>query len=100
MSQEEKGGLIGKYQGRRNATKVITEMAYQPEVYCPRSSQARAVVASWRADPHFPRRIYTRDFLNFTLRHQRRATLAERHVAGDIWQRYMHWRHAQAKFAA
>jgi hypothetical protein len=69
-------------------------------VYRPRSSQARAVVASWRADPHFPHQIYTRDFLNFALRHQRRATLSERQVAGDIWQSYMHWRRAQVKVAA
>jgi hypothetical protein len=57
------------------------------------------VVASWRADPHFPRQIHTRDFLNFALR-QRRATLSERQVAGDIWQSHMHWRRARAKVAA
>jgi hypothetical protein len=55
------------------------------------------VVASWLADPQFPRQIYTRDFLNFTLRNQRRATLYERQVAGDIWQRYMQWRRAQGR---
>src|SRR5215467_5368658 len=54
-------------------------------VYRPRSMRARAVVASWRADRQFPRQIYTRDFLNFTLQHQRRATPYERQVAGDIW---------------
>lgn len=69
-------------------------------VYRPRRTLARAVVASWRADPHFPRQIHTRDFLNFALRHQRRATLSERQVAGDIWQSYMHWRRARAKVAA
>jgi hypothetical protein len=39
-------------------------------VYRPRSSRAQAVVASWRADPHFPRQVHTRDLLNFTLRHR------------------------------
>jgi hypothetical protein len=60
-------------------------------VYRPRSILARAVVASWR---DFPRQIHTRDFLNFALRHQRRATLSERQVAGDIWRSYMYWRRA------
>ena len=69
-------------------------------VYRPRNSSARAVVASWRADPHFPRQIHTRDFLNFTLRYERQARLYERQVAGDIWQSYMHWCRAQAKAAA
>jgi hypothetical protein len=73
---------------------------YALRLYRPRSSQARAVVASWRADPHFPRQIYTRDFLTFTLRHQRRATLHERHVAAQIWLRYVQWQRAPAKIAA
>jgi hypothetical protein len=30
-SDEEKGALIGKYQRRGDATKVVAEMAYQPE---------------------------------------------------------------------
>ena len=47
-----------------------------------------------------PRQIHTRDLLNFTLRHQRRATFYERQVAGDIWQSYLHWRRARAKVAA
>ncbi len=69
-------------------------------VYRPRSTRAQAVVALWRANSHFPRQVHTRDFLNFALRHQRRATLYERQVAGDIWQNYLHWRRAQAKVAA
>lgn len=31
VSDDEKGALIGKYQGRGDATKVVKEMAYQPE---------------------------------------------------------------------
>jgi hypothetical protein len=64
------------------------------------------VVASWRADPHFPRQVHTRDFLNFTLQHQRRATLYERRVVGDYdiwesyWENYLRWHRAQAKVAA
>jgi hypothetical protein len=73
---------------------------YALYVYRPRSPRTRAVVASWMADVHFPRQIHTRDLLNFTLRHERRATLYERQVAGDIWQSYMRWRRAQAKIAA
>jgi len=64
-------------------------------VYHPRSMRAWAVVASWRADPQFPRQIYTKDFLNFTLQRQRRATSYERQVAGDIWDSYTRWRRAQ-----
>jgi hypothetical protein len=64
-------------------------------VYRPRSTRARAVVASWRADPQFPRQIYTKDFLNFALQHQRRSTSYERQVAGDIWDSYTRWRRAQ-----
>jgi hypothetical protein len=30
-SEDEKGALIGKYQRRGDATKVLAEMAYQPE---------------------------------------------------------------------
>jgi hypothetical protein len=30
-SDDEQGALIGKYQQRRDATKVVAEMAYQPE---------------------------------------------------------------------
>jgi hypothetical protein len=69
-------------------------------VYCPRSPRAQALIAAWRADPRFPRQIYTRDFLNFTLRHLRRATLYERQVAGGIWHSYMDWRRSQAKAIA
>ena len=66
-------------------------------VYRPRSPRARAVIAVWQADLRFPRHIYTRDFLNFTLRHQRRATSYERQVAAGIWHSYVGWRRAQAK---
>jgi len=31
VADDEKGGLIGSYRGRRDATKVIMEMAYKPE---------------------------------------------------------------------
>jgi hypothetical protein len=51
-------------------------------VYRPRSAQAHA--AAWRADPTFPREIHTRDFLKFTLRHQRRARSLERQIAGGL----------------
>jgi len=70
---------------------------YALRIYRPRSPRAQALIAAWRADPRFPRQIYTRDFLNFTLRHQRRATSHERQVAGGIWHSYMRWRHSLAK---
>jgi len=73
---------------------------YALYVYRPRSAQAQAIVASWRADPTFPREIHTRDFLKFTLRHQRRARTLERQIAGDIWRSYDRWRRAQTKIAA
>jgi hypothetical protein len=31
VNDDENGHLIGRYQGRGDATKVIAEMAYQPE---------------------------------------------------------------------
>jgi hypothetical protein len=86
------------YSGQSSAFSGFTYYALY--VYRPRSTRVRAVVASWRTDPYFPRQIHTKDFLNFALRHQRRATLYERQVAGDIWQRYVHWRRAQVKVAA
>jgi hypothetical protein len=64
-------------------------------VYRPHSIRARAVVASWRADPQLPRQIYTKDFLNFALQHQRRATSYERQVVGNIWDSYLRWRRSQ-----
>jgi hypothetical protein len=30
-SEDEEGGLIGKYRTRRDATKVVAETAYKPE---------------------------------------------------------------------
>jgi hypothetical protein len=86
------------YSGQSSAFSAFTYYALY--VYRPRTTRVRAMVASWRTDPHFPRQIHTKDFLNFALRHQRRATLYERQVAGDIWQRYVHWRRAQVKVAA